>query len=318
MQGKSLPNYTRAPGEIVQYLRKLRRMSQEELGEKAHLHRVQVSRVERGQQEVTPELANRLADALDTSPSGILTGDLGLTRQLQTLMRSTAKARSHYAAVVSRVDDQQVHIGKIREGVGGDVDILVRNFDLLGADLAMVHHTARQSLELADGLLNDVETNRYGFLDMLEISALNAEVSEFRSVLADMLRRFEEHLRWAHTEQQRWRSRNGSGAGTSEEGGRVAADSRAHRTHGRERTGEHVPESRSDAASPAERRALALAGRLAPMVGEESFDQLCSLVERFVMIILKPDNFESMVRAALETLVGKPSAMVKDDDTKEG
>ena len=64
------------PQEILGFnLRRLRTsvgISQEELAERAGLHRTYVSSIERGQRNVSLENIFRIADALDTTPAELL------------------------------------------------------------------------------------------------------------------------------------------------------------------------------------------------------------------------------------------------------
>lgn len=59
-------------GKIIAGLRRTARLSQEELAERAGIHRTYVSQVERGLKSPTIAMLLRLANALNTLPSRIL------------------------------------------------------------------------------------------------------------------------------------------------------------------------------------------------------------------------------------------------------
>ena len=59
-------------GKLVAGLRKAARLSQEELAERAGLHRTYVSQVERGLKSPTIVTLLRLSRALDTTPSKLM------------------------------------------------------------------------------------------------------------------------------------------------------------------------------------------------------------------------------------------------------
>jgi transcriptional regulator with XRE-family HTH domain len=59
-------------GKIIAGLRLSARLSQEELAERATIHRTYVSQIERGLKSPTIVMLFRLAKALDTTPSKIL------------------------------------------------------------------------------------------------------------------------------------------------------------------------------------------------------------------------------------------------------
>jgi len=75
-------NPNAAFGKIIAGVRRTARLSQEELAERAAIHRTYVSQVERGLKSPTIVMLFRLAKALDTAPSKILKqleSDLGTT-----------------------------------------------------------------------------------------------------------------------------------------------------------------------------------------------------------------------------------------------
>ena len=59
-------------GKIIAGLRRAARFSQEELADRAAIHRTYVSQIERGLKSPTIVMLLRLAKALNTSPSRIL------------------------------------------------------------------------------------------------------------------------------------------------------------------------------------------------------------------------------------------------------
>jgi transcriptional regulator with XRE-family HTH domain len=65
-------NPNAAFGKIIAGLRQTARLSQEELADRAAIHRTYVSKIERGPKSPTIVMLFRLAKALDTAPSKIL------------------------------------------------------------------------------------------------------------------------------------------------------------------------------------------------------------------------------------------------------
>jgi transcriptional regulator with XRE-family HTH domain len=65
-------NPNAALGKVIAALRKSARLSQEELADRAAIHRTYVSQVERGLKSPTIVVLFRFAHALDTTPSKIL------------------------------------------------------------------------------------------------------------------------------------------------------------------------------------------------------------------------------------------------------
>jgi transcriptional regulator with XRE-family HTH domain len=59
-------------GKIIADMRQAARLSQEELAERADIHRTYVSQIERGLKSPTLVMLFRLAKALDTTPSRML------------------------------------------------------------------------------------------------------------------------------------------------------------------------------------------------------------------------------------------------------
>ncbi|QUS38848.1 XRE family transcriptional regulator [Tardiphaga alba] len=67
-----MENSNVAFGKVLASLRQSARLSQEELAERADIHRTYVSQVERGLKSPTLIVLFRLASALETTPSRIL------------------------------------------------------------------------------------------------------------------------------------------------------------------------------------------------------------------------------------------------------
>lgn len=65
-------NYLIAIGAAVRELRTTAKLSQEELAEKADLHRTYVGGVERGERNVTAQSLLRISKALSTTPAVIM------------------------------------------------------------------------------------------------------------------------------------------------------------------------------------------------------------------------------------------------------
>jgi transcriptional regulator with XRE-family HTH domain len=65
-------NSNAALGKVVALLRQSARLSQEELADRAAIHRTYVSQVERGLKSPTIVVLFRLAKALNTTPSKIM------------------------------------------------------------------------------------------------------------------------------------------------------------------------------------------------------------------------------------------------------
>ncbi|WP_080672143.1 helix-turn-helix domain-containing protein [Bradyrhizobium japonicum] len=67
-----MKNPTAAFGKIIAGLRRTAQLSQEELAERASIHRTYVSQIDRGLKSPTIVMLFRLARALDTTPSRIM------------------------------------------------------------------------------------------------------------------------------------------------------------------------------------------------------------------------------------------------------
>jgi transcriptional regulator with XRE-family HTH domain len=59
-------------GANVRTLRQIRKLSQEQLADRAGIHRTQLAAVERGRRNLTLKSLERLADALDVEPAELL------------------------------------------------------------------------------------------------------------------------------------------------------------------------------------------------------------------------------------------------------
>ena len=60
-------------GRVLRELRKARSLSQEQLGDRANVHRTYIGKVERGEKDVSLRTAGKLAEALGMRLSLILT-----------------------------------------------------------------------------------------------------------------------------------------------------------------------------------------------------------------------------------------------------
>jgi transcriptional regulator with XRE-family HTH domain len=67
-----MSNITPALGIVIRNLRRAAKMSQEELADRANIHRTTVSQLERGLKSPTVALLAKVAKALDTTPSRIM------------------------------------------------------------------------------------------------------------------------------------------------------------------------------------------------------------------------------------------------------
>lgn len=74
-------DHVRAFGAAVRTRREELGLSQEALGYRAKVHRTYVSDVERGARNPTVRVVWKLADALDTDPSGLFRTAEGLLRE---------------------------------------------------------------------------------------------------------------------------------------------------------------------------------------------------------------------------------------------
>lgn len=59
-------------GVAIRRLRETRGLSQEELAERAHLHRTYISMVERARRNISVDALSGVADALEVSPSQLV------------------------------------------------------------------------------------------------------------------------------------------------------------------------------------------------------------------------------------------------------
>jgi transcriptional regulator with XRE-family HTH domain len=66
------PATTAALGRAVRYLREQKGLSQEELAARCRMHRTYIGGIERGERNPTVSVIYRLAEALETSGSGLL------------------------------------------------------------------------------------------------------------------------------------------------------------------------------------------------------------------------------------------------------
>jgi transcriptional regulator with XRE-family HTH domain len=66
------PAITAAVGRAVRFLREQKGLSQEELAARCRMHRTYIGGIERGERNPTVSVLYRLADALQTSGSGLL------------------------------------------------------------------------------------------------------------------------------------------------------------------------------------------------------------------------------------------------------
>ena len=67
-----MKNSNAAFGKVISDLRKEARISQEELADRASIHRTYVSQIERGLKSPTIAVLTKLAKALSTTPSKIM------------------------------------------------------------------------------------------------------------------------------------------------------------------------------------------------------------------------------------------------------
>lgn len=67
-----MPSLNAAFGKVITDLRKTAGISQEELADRAGIHRTYVSQIERGLKSPTIAILVKLARALDTTPSKIM------------------------------------------------------------------------------------------------------------------------------------------------------------------------------------------------------------------------------------------------------
>ena len=70
----TVPKYRRILGETIRSYRKQARLSQEKLAEKAELHPVYISAVERGQKTISVDALMRMARALNVSLQDLFRG----------------------------------------------------------------------------------------------------------------------------------------------------------------------------------------------------------------------------------------------------
>lgn len=59
-------------GDVVKYLRKMVGMGQQTLAKKVNVTQSMISRIERGQKEISPHLQNRLVEAFGISEAEII------------------------------------------------------------------------------------------------------------------------------------------------------------------------------------------------------------------------------------------------------